>query len=58
MWNIKALALTVNKLLAWFKFQRGGQNDRQDKNNLPPDVDLGGIKEDPTRNFNALEDQD
>ena len=28
MWNIKALALTVQKLLARLKFQRGGQNDR------------------------------
>ena len=27
MWNIKALALTVQKLLARLKFQRGGQND-------------------------------
>ena len=44
MWNIKALALTVQKLLAWLKFQRGGQNDRQDKNNIPPIFDLGGIK--------------
>ena len=47
-----------SKVISKDKFQRGGQNDRQDKNNLPPDVDLGGIKEDPTRNFNALEDQD
>ena len=44
MCNIKALALTVQKLLARLKFQRGGQNyritelqnDRQDKNNMPP----------------------
>ena len=44
MWNIKALALTVQKLLARLKFKRGGrndritewQNDRQDKNNMPP----------------------
>ena len=44
MWNIKALALTVQKLLARLKFQRGGeedrmtewQNDRQDKNNMTP----------------------
>ena len=28
MWNIKALALTVQKLLARLKFQREGQNDR------------------------------
>ena len=26
--NIKALELTVQKLLARLKFQRGGQNDR------------------------------
>ena len=38
MWNIKALALTVQTLLARLKFQRGGQNDRQDKNNMPPDL--------------------
>ena len=36
MGNIKALADTVQKLLARFKFHRGGQNDRQDKNNIPP----------------------
>ena len=44
MWNIKALALSVQKLLARLKFKRGGQNviiidwqnDRQDKNNIPP----------------------
>ena len=28
MWNIKALELTVQKLLARLKFQRGGQNYR------------------------------
>ena len=28
MWNIKALALTVQKLLAGLNFQRGGHNDR------------------------------
>ena len=28
MWNIKALALTTQKLLARLKFQTGGQNDR------------------------------
>ena len=45
MSNIKALALTVQKLLARLKFQRG-QRDRmtgRTKNNMPPD-DLGGIK--------------
>ena len=35
------LALTVQKLLARLKFQRGGQNDRQDKNNMPPDHFFG-----------------
>ena len=30
MWNIKALALIVQKLLASYR-----QNDRQDKNNMP-----------------------
>ena len=34
MWNIKALALTVQKFLARLKFQRGGQNDRQDNINI------------------------
>ena len=34
MWNIKALALIVQKLLARLKFQRGGQNDRQDNINI------------------------
>ena len=44
MWNIKALALTFQKLLAWLKSQWGEQNDRQDKNNMPPPIlDLGGI---------------
>ena len=28
MWNIKALALPVEKLLARLKFQRGRHNDR------------------------------
>ena len=49
MGNIKALALTVQKLLARLKFQRGGQNDklqndRQDKNNMPPDLRSRGHK--------------
>ena len=44
MWNIKALALIVQKLLARLKFQRGGQNDRQDKNNMPPDLQSQGHK--------------
>ena len=44
MWNIKALALTVQKLLARLKFPRGGQNDREDKNNMAPIFDLRGIK--------------
>ena len=33
MWNKQALALNVQKLLARFKFQKGGQIDRRDKNN-------------------------
>ena len=38
MWNIKALILTVQRLLARLKIQRGGQNDndRQDRNNMTP----------------------
>ena len=55
MSNIKALAPTVQKLLARLKFQRGGQNDsmtelqngqndRQDKNNMPPDLRFRGHK--------------
>ena len=55
MWNIKALALTVQKLLGRLKFQRGGQNDRitewqndrmtdRTKTICPPIFDLGGIK--------------
>ena len=46
MCNIKALALTVQKLLARLKFQRESQNDRQDKNNMPPPPNLRsrGIK--------------
>ena len=37
MLNFKALALTVQKLLARLKFQRG-HSDRQKKNNMPPDL--------------------
>ena len=45
MWNIRALALTIQKLLARLKFQRGGQNDREDKNNIPtPDLRFRGHK--------------
>ena len=52
MWNIKALALTVQKLLARLKFQRGGQNDiiTELQNDRITDrtktiyIDLGGIK--------------
>ena len=42
MWHSKALALTVQKLLAMIEWQ----NDRQDKNNTPPPpiFDFGGIK--------------
>ena len=32
----QTLALTVQKLLVRLKFQRGGQNDRQEKNNMSP----------------------
>ena len=32
MWNIRALALTIQKLLTRLKFQRGGQNDRMSQN--------------------------
>ena len=46
MLNFKALAFTVKKLLARIKFQTElqsyriieGQIDRQDKNNIPPDL--------------------
>ena len=48
MWNIKALALTVQKLLARLKFQREWQNDRQDKNNMPPDFLSRGHKNNGT----------
>ena len=50
MCNIKALALTVQKLLARLKFQRGGQNDRitemTDRTKIicPPIFVLGDIK--------------
>ena len=47
MWNIKALALSVQKLLARLKFQRGGQHDRmtdRTKTICPTIFDLGGIK--------------
>ena len=45
MWNIKAVALTVQKLLARLKFQRGGQNDRiTEWQNDRQIFDLGGIK--------------
>ena len=40
----KALALTVQKSLARLKFNRGGQNDRKDKNNMPPDLRSRGHK--------------
>ena len=32
----------VQKLLARLKFQRGGQNDRQDKNYMPPRSSISG----------------
>ena len=47
IWNTKALALTVLKLVARLKFQRGGQNDRmtdRTKTICPQIFDLGGIK--------------
>ena len=55
MWNIKALPFTVQKLLAWLKIQRGGQNDRMTESHndrmtdrtktiCPAIFDLGGIK--------------
>ena len=43
-WNIKALALTVQKLLAILRFQREWKNDRQDKINMPPDLWSRGHK--------------
>ena len=52
MWNIKALALTIQKLLASLKFQRGGQNDRPDKNNMPPDLGSRGYKKKIKNNHN------
>ena len=55
LWNIKALILTVQKLWAMLKFQRGGQNYRiaelqsyrmtdRTKTIYLPIFDLGGIK--------------
>ena len=49
MWNIKALALTVQKLLhvARVKYQKGGQNDRMTdrrKTICPPILDRGHKK--------------
>ena len=44
MWNIKALEFTVQTLLARLKFQREWHNDRQDKNNMPPDLRSRGHK--------------
>ena len=44
MWNIKAQALTVQKVWARLKFQREWQNDRQDKNNMPLDLWSRGNK--------------
>ena len=43
MWNIKALAFTV-QLLARLKFQRGRQNDRPGKINMPLDLRSRGHK--------------
>ena len=44
MWNIKTLALTVQKLLARLKFQRTEWQTGQKNTICPPIVDLGGIK--------------
>ena len=52
MWNTKTLALTVQKVWARIKFLRAGQNDRvsewqndrQDKNNMLPDLRSRGHK--------------
>ena len=47
MWNMKALALTIQKLLARLKFQKGGQNDLmpdRTKTICPLIFDLRGIK--------------
>ena len=51
MWIVKASALTVKKLLARLKFQRGGQNDsdrilewQTGQNNMPPDLRSRGHK--------------
>ena len=49
MWNIKAIALTVQHLLAWLKFQREGQNDRitewqTGQKHSPPDLRFRGHK--------------
>ena len=46
MWNIKALALTFQKILARLKFERG-QNDRQEKK-MHPDLRTWGHKIFPT----------
>ena len=63
MWNIKALAFTVQKLLARLKFQREWQNDRmmewrndrQDKNNMPPDLQSrGALKSNYFNIFNCI----
>ena len=46
VWNLKALTLTVQKLLARLKFQRGGQNNRMTDriNTKCPIFELGGIR--------------
>ena len=43
MWNIKALTLTVQKLLSRIEIQRGGQKDRMTDRTItisPPPPDL------------------
>ena len=57
MWNIKALAFTVQKLLARLKFRREWQNDGMtewQKTICPPIFDLGGIKN-SVQNKNKME---
>ena len=47
IWNIKALTLTVQKVLSRLKFQRGGLNDRMTDGTrtiCSPILDLGGKK--------------
>ena len=45
MWNSKALALTVQKLLARLKFKRGGQNDRTGQKQYAPQYSISGASQ-------------